>query len=165
MASAPPDVSDFATPTAGPEMSTESYAITDSGTFEPERESARNPTGGTIDALFGNRPIGTIEDSAAAALAQAFGSSESPPPITGNPARQASGELSLDSVFRDGPSRGPRASQGFSFDQFFAQNTEGDRTSGGESGSQEPPATGEPAEKNADDIEQFNSWLQGLKNR
>ncbi|MDB4884550.1 MAG: hypothetical protein JWL95_3316, partial [Gemmatimonadetes bacterium] len=127
-------------------------------------DASAHPTGGTIDALFGNRPIGTSEDSAASALAQAFGASSNAPSISGRPARQASGELSLDSVFRDGGSRGPRSSQGFSFDQFFSQNAEGEETSSGRT-SQEIPMPGEPAEKSADDIEQFNSWLQGLKNR
>jgi tetratricopeptide (TPR) repeat protein len=122
------------------------------------------PTGGSIDALFGNRQAGPTEDSAASALSQAFGGTTETPPIPGNPARQATGELSLDSVFREGGARGPRNSQGFSFDQFFSQGAEGDRTSGGPA-SQENPASGEPAERTADDIEQFNSWLQGLKQR
>jgi tetratricopeptide (TPR) repeat protein len=168
-AAAPPDESDFASDVAAPEPvapSPEPPPIPASAAHLPsavERTAASQPGGGTIDALFGNRPIGTSEDSAAAALAQAFGASSEVPQITGHPARQASGELSLDSVFRDGPSRGSRASQGFSFDQFFSQNTEGDKTSGRTS--QEVPLQGEPAEKSADDIEQFNSWLQGLKNR
>ena len=76
----------------------------------------------------------------------------------------ATGELSLDSVFRADGARGPRNAQGFSFDQFFSQNADGERTSGGAS-AQENPASGEPAERTADDIEQFNSWLQGLKQR
>jgi tetratricopeptide (TPR) repeat protein len=121
--------------------------------------------GGSIDALFGNPPATSTEDSAASALAQAFGSDAGAPPIVGNPTRQAAGELSLDSVFRDGTSRGPRSSQGFSFDQFFTQHPEGERTSGGGRGAQDAPPEGEPAERSADDIEQFNAWLQGLKQR
>lgn len=131
-----------------------------------EHAYSEAPSGGTIDALFGNKPTGATEDSAASALAQAFGSGTTAPPITGRPARPASGELSLDSVFRDGPSRAARTSQGFSFDQFFSQNPEGENTGGTSRASQElPPPDGAPAEKSADDIEQFNSWLQGLKNR
>jgi hypothetical protein len=129
-----------------------------------EAPASAAPTGGSIDALFGNRPAGSTEDSAASALSQAFGGSPEVPPITGNPARPATGELSLDSVFREGGARGPRNSQGFSFDQFFSQNADGERTSGG-AAAQETPASGEPAERTADDIEQFNSWLQGLKQR
>jgi hypothetical protein len=68
-------------------------------------------------------------------------------------------------VFREGGGRGPRTSQGFSFDQFFSQNVDGDRTSGGANASGDAPASGEPAERSEDDIEQFNSWLQGLKQR
>jgi hypothetical protein len=130
-----------------------------SATVEAQRE------GGSIDALFGTQPTTSTEDSAASALAQAFGGEPDTPPITGNPTRQATGELSLDSVFRDGSSRGPRNSQGFSFDQFFTQHPEGDRTSGGGRSSQETPPEGEPAQRSADDIEQFNAWLQGLKQR
>ena len=126
--------------------------------------AASASTGGSIDALFGNKPTATTEDSAASALSQAFGGSPDAPPIPGNPARPATGELTLDSVFREGGARGARNSQGFSFDQFFSHNAEGDRTSGGPS-SEEKPASGEPAERTADDIEQFNSWLQGLKQR
>ena len=128
----------------------------------PAQQTASERPGGSIDALFGNRAIGTVEDSAASALAQAFATENESTPLAGNPTRPASGELTLDSVFREGP-RGARAAQGFSFDQFFSQNVEGDKTSGG--ASEESAAGGEPAERSEDDIEQFNSWLQGLKQR
>ena len=132
--------------------------------------------GGTIDALFGNRAVGTSEDSAASALAQAFsGSMEVIPAITGRPARAASGELSLDSVFRDGPSRPPRTSQSFSFDQFFSESAATEVVSApvasagsasrGDASAEPVAASGEPAERSADDIQQFNSWLQRLKQR
>jgi tetratricopeptide (TPR) repeat protein len=130
-----------------------------------ERAAAMRTPAGSIDALFGNRAPGTSEDSAAAALAQAFGGeAEVPPMIAGRPAHTASGELSLDSVFRDGP-RPPRTSQSFSFDQFFTGT--GERSSGpAQRTSSELPMPGDaPAERSADDIEQFNSWLQGLKQR
>ena len=122
--------------------------------------------GGSIDALFGNRPPSTSEDSAASALAQAFGATaDTEPLIVGRPARAASAELSLDSVFRDGPARPPRTSQSFSFDQFFTggastPSAPAPRTSGEVAVPGEPPA-----ERSADDVEQFNSWLQGLKPR
>jgi hypothetical protein len=174
-AAAPPAEDDFAsveselseavTPTAdaGPRAPVVEDATAATERPAPQPPTA-GPTGGSIDALFGNKPTGKTEDSAASALSQAFGGTPDAPPITGNPARPATGELSLDSVFREGGARGPRNSQGFSFDQFFSQNADGERTSGGPS-SQEAPASGEPAERTADDIEQFNSWLQGLKQR
>jgi tetratricopeptide (TPR) repeat protein len=144
----------------------------------PEREAAapESPSGegesagdGSIDALFGQRPAGQADSSAASALAQAFGSGESDsPPISGRPARAAAGELSLDSVFRDGGARPPRSAQSFSFDQFFSESASADAPA--EPGPSPTPSQGtgaqaEPAERGADDIEQFNSWLQGLKQR
>src|SRR5256714_7450790 len=67
-----------------------------------ERGASTKTASGSIDALFGNRTVGTSEDSAASALAQAFGGATESPSITGRPARAAQKELSLDSVFRDG---------------------------------------------------------------
>ncbi len=131
-----------------------------------ERGAATQGSGGSIDALFGTRPAGTSEDSAASALAQAFGGSGEPSPaIAGRPARAAMGELSLDSVFRDAPPRPPRASQNFSFDQFFSpESSSADRgTPSAPQATSDPAAPSEPAERSSDDIEQFNSWLQGLK--
>jgi tetratricopeptide (TPR) repeat protein len=131
-----------------------------------ERGAASQGTGGSIDALFGNRSVGTSEDSAASALAQAFGGGSEPPPtITGRPARAAAGELSLDSVFRDAPPRPPRAAQNFSFDQFFSpESASAERDPAAPAPpAADPTAATEPAERSADDIEQFNSWLQGLK--
>jgi tetratricopeptide (TPR) repeat protein len=172
-AAAPPSEDDFSAD--APEMSEPAAEVAEPAPMSHASEDSRAhaqapaaaaPAGGSIDALFGNRPTGGTEDSAASALSQAFGGSSSDaPPIAGQPTRPATGELSLDSVFREGGARGPRNSQGFSFDQFFSQNPEGDRTSGGGSASPENPAAGEPAERTADDIEQFNSWLQGLKQR
>ena len=132
-----------------------------------ERGASTQGAAGSIDALFGNRAAGTSEDSAASALAQAFGgAAEQAPAISGRPTRAAAGELSLDSVFRDGPPRPPRASQSFSFDQFFSPDSatpEKPAAASSPTPTSDPTAPTEPAERNADDIEQFNSWLQGLK--
>jgi hypothetical protein len=169
VAAAPPSENDFGAPadeTAPSPSSPDGAPGSETPASAQAAPSDAAPrTAGTIDALFGHRPASTVEDSAASALAQAFGGTTDAPAITGNPTRPASGELTLDSVFRDGGSRGPRTSQGFSFDQFFSQSVEGDRTSGGDRPSQEVSAPGEPAERSEDDIEQFNSWLQGLKQR
>jgi hypothetical protein len=134
-----------------------------------ERVAAMQQADGSIDALFGNRNSRTSDDSAAAALAQAFGGGADiavPPTIQGRPARAAEGELSLDSVFRDGPARPARTSQSFSFDQFFAGAQDRAARSSPPRGTAVPVEAQEaPAERGADDIEQFNSWLQGLKQR
>ena len=171
-AAAPPAEGDFASPQAEQTAESELEPVSDVYAVAPaiERVAAMQTPSGSIDALFGNRTPGASEDSAAAALAQAFGGShtDEPPAIAGRPARAAAGELSLDSVFRDGPARPPRASQSFSFDQFFAEGaatSQGERASAPRT-SAEMAIPGEPpAERSADDIEQFNSWLQGLKPR
>lgn len=135
----------------------------------PPAASATTAGDGSIDALFGQRGGGSADDSAASALAQAFSGDESEPPtITGRPARAAAGELSLDSVFRDGGARPPRSAQSFSFDQFFSENASAESPADPAptaTPSQGTGAQSEPAERSADDIEQFNSWLQGLKQR
>ena len=137
-----------------------------------ERAAAMRTPGGSLDALFGNRPPRTSEDSAASALAQAFGATaEAEPQIVGRPARAAAAELSLDSVFRDGPARPPRTSQSFSFDQFFTGNASSAASADSpadaatHTSDAEPTHGAPPAERSADDIQQFNSWLQGLKPR
>ena len=136
---------------------------------ESQPREGEHTSDGSIDALFGQRPVGQADDSAASALAQAFaGGDNEPPPISGRPARAAAGELSLDSVFRDGGARPPRSAQSFSFDQFFSESAAADAPA--EPGPAPTPSQGtgaqpEPAERSADDIEQFNSWLQGLKQR
>jgi tetratricopeptide (TPR) repeat protein len=155
----------YAEPVVEPDGGTADEASGGAAVPEQDAGAGEQRAGGSIDALFGNKPATSTEDSAASALAQAFGGDPDIPSIAGNPTRPATGELSLDSVFRDGTARGPRTSQGFSFDQFFSQNPEGERTSGGGRGAQDAPAEGEPAERTADDIEQFNAWLQGLKQR
>ncbi len=111
-----------------------------------------SPIGGTIDALFGTGAALDDDLVAADTLAEAFSPEPLVDPMNGKPAREASSELSLDSVFRQ-PSAahaGERASGGFSFDQFFAGERSDDLGA--------PAAPGDP-----DDIEQFNAWLNGLK--
>ncbi len=111
--------------------------------------------GGTIDALFG---AGDSDDAlgddlvAADTLARAFAPEPDTEPVRGQPTREASNELSLDTVFRQPTAAhvGDRASGGFSFDQFFAGERSEDMGAG--------DAPGDP-----DDIEQFNAWLNGLK--
>jgi len=182
-AAEPPANDDFASFDSFETVDTaESGEVVESASPAPtgERVADRTPSaqenvaeqgGGSIDALFGQRPVGQADASAASALAQAFGSgsgASEPPAITGRPARAAAGELSLDSVFRDGGARPPRSAQSFSFDQFFSESAAKEPPA--EPGTAPTPSQGtnaqaEPAERAADDIEQFNSWLQGLKQR
>jgi hypothetical protein len=73
------------------------------------------------------------------------------------PAHRAADELSLDHVFRSNPApRQESEGEGFSFDQFFAEDI-----------SEAAPKASEPttsaARGGSDDIAQFNNWLNGLK--
>ena len=119
---------------------------------------------GSIDALFSgaHAPVSDADLDAASALAAAFATMPEPEPhrptpLPGTPAHRAPDELSLDHVFK--PNTPPRESQesnGFSFDQFFAEGmTDASAESSGE------PAPGSP--ESTEDIAQFNAWLNGLK--
>jgi hypothetical protein len=78
----------------------------------------------------------------------------------GSPAREASSALSLDSVFKNGTAR-PGVSGGFSFDNFFADNSSASPT--GSQKERSPRATRRRRGEDARELEQFNSWLEGLK--
>jgi hypothetical protein len=109
--------------------------------------------GGTIDALFDGEDALGDDLTAADTLAQAFAPPTEQDPISGNPAREASTELSLDRVFRQPtPAHAGEAATGFSFDEFFADER------GEDPGAAPAEAPGDP-----EDIEQFNAWLNGLK--
>jgi tetratricopeptide (TPR) repeat protein len=136
-----------------------------SGEFRlsPERP-ARTAAAGSIDALFAGSAPSREDVAAASTLADAFpaGAAGAAPDasIGGRPAHPAATELSLDHVFRDGGNVGSgRTSAGVSYDQFFSQPAQGSGASSDEATSGGTPASG------ADDIEQFNAWLQGLKKR
>ena len=80
------------------------------------------------------------------------------PPLQGMPAHRAADELSLDHVFKSNPApRQEAEGEGFSFDQFFADDmNEAAPKPGAE-------ATSSAAHGAGDDIAQFNNWLNGLK--
>ncbi|HEY0996320.1 MAG TPA: tetratricopeptide repeat protein [Gemmatimonadaceae bacterium] len=108
--------------------------------------------------------IGVSDAPAAPALPPMDAADEEPAvlPAAGRPARPAETELSLDRVFREPrPAAGARNSTGFSFDQFFS------KTEGAAPAAPAPraPEHGEAPAAGADDIAQFNAWLQGLKNK
>jgi tetratricopeptide (TPR) repeat protein len=124
----------------------------------PTPSSSETVTG-SIDALFSGADASTTDATAASTLAQAF-ATEMPetPPLQGMPAHRASDELSLDHVFKSNAAPRPEAEgEGFSFDQFFAD----DMSEAASKPGAEPTST--PAQGGSDDIAQFNNWLNGLK--
>ena len=112
-----------------------------------------------MDRLFGMSGVAAVDEGAALVMAAAFGAAPPVAPIRGEPTRKGTDELSLDSVFgSDGPARPSmvqRQSSTLRFDQFFSG------AEGRESAPAAPPPSAPPA--GGDDIEQFNSWLKGLK--
>lgn len=88
-------------------------------------------------------------------------------PLPGNPARPAAAELSLDQVFTEpappgAPSRpSRRSSASFSFDQFFSQAPGGTPPRAATPSAPLTPVA--PAPQTPEEIEQFQSWLGGLK--
>jgi Flp pilus assembly protein TadD len=124
-------------------------------------------TSGSLDALFGGAARSAEDDAAARALSDAFAPADTATPIAGRPAIRAQDQLSLDRVFRGEGSEPARPSGSFSFEQFFGgAGTAPAARPTPAAGSQTPPLS-RPASGagDADDIEQFNSWLQGLKKR
>jgi len=116
----------------------------------------------TISALFGNAAITPADESAARSLALAFaeangGGSRGATDVPGSPARRASDELSLDSVFGSDDAASPAAPSTFSFDQFFSPraSTQGDSTARASGAHTATP----------DDVAHFPKWLEGLKQR
>jgi hypothetical protein len=88
--------------------------------------------------------------------------------VVGEPTRPAQDPLSLSAIFGEDSSpvppalgRGPadaegEAAGGFSFDNFFGDEK-------GESGSKRPSGIRPKGRENEEDLDQFQSWLQGLK--
>ncbi|HXI34745.1 MAG TPA: tetratricopeptide repeat protein [Gemmatimonadales bacterium] len=128
----------------------------------------------------------TTLDSAFSGSAEA----EAPSQQVGKPSRPADDSISLDSVFGDEGGRGsgaqaaaaaPRpasASGGFSFDDFFGGNAPGGAPPATPAGAPVPPgahpdaksaaprpSTGRtrPSGEDEGDLDQFQSWLKGLK--
>jgi tetratricopeptide (TPR) repeat protein len=118
---------------------------------------------GSIDALFSGAHPSVSDSFAADAFAAAFAgtapenSPEEPPVLPGTPAHRATDELSLDHVFKaNTPPRESGATDGFTFDQFFADETT-------ETSAESSDDAGPGAAEASDDIAQFNAWLNGLK--
>ena len=125
-----------------------------SGEGRSTQTTPRHTLPGSIDAMFPHADSSSGDSSAATALGEAFGMEDfgagSPddaaPPADGNDP-VASGKT---------PPLSQAASEGFSFDQFFA----------GDANVAPPkPSTGAgaPPVESADDVAQFNAWLNGLK--
>ncbi|HEV8498517.1 MAG TPA: tetratricopeptide repeat protein [Gemmatimonadaceae bacterium] len=134
----------------------------------PSRQARMTPgasetVSGSIDALFSGAHASVSDTVAADALAAAFARTvpepaSVEPSLEGTPAHRATDELSLDHVFKaNTPPRSSGATNGFSFDQFFAEEMTDPaaESTGGDAAPGSPDAT--------DDIAQFNAWLNGLK--
>ena len=110
---------------------------------------------GSLDALFGHQPVGATDAAAATALAAAFG---------------AAGDVNaaaapLDEMFRRAaaePTPPRRATPtAFSFEQFFTDEVAPPPAAGTSNAA--PPARF--GEESPGDLDQFNSWLDGLKRK
>jgi tetratricopeptide (TPR) repeat protein len=138
----------------------------------PEAPIRRPMQTGSVSVLFPQQPVKPSDETAAATLSDAFGGpSPSVSATQGHPARPATNELSLDSIFRESaprpePRREPSA---FSFDQFFtdaAPPPRGAPSPGSPSSGPPPAPTAEqPSADPPSDAEQFSSWLSGLKKK
>jgi tetratricopeptide (TPR) repeat protein len=91
-----------------------------------------------------------------------------PTPPRGAPTRAATGEFSLDRIFRtptSGRSSTPRKTASFSFDQFFSDSAKEIPPDEGEGAPGDPAGQGDNPPDDPADVAQFNNWLDGLKSR
>ena len=134
----------------------------------PETRQATSPSsssvGGSIHNLFAEAERSSADraaspnNGAVAASPPPARAEPEPAPIRGRPSTPAATELSLDHVFRHAtPATGTGSQSGFSFDQFFSQQAQQDV----KATDAEPSVDASPGQ--ADDIQQFNAWLEGLK--
>ena len=156
------------------------------------RKSGGQSVGAFLKSILAGKPrpaaapMGTtLEQAFAADDAEAAAE----PPGPGAPTRPAEDDISLDSVFGEQPrdsalappaapspapaEPAPPATGGFSFDEFFAAPGQAARSAGGAAGSGEAPATppparssgrhSRPAPEEERELDQFQSWLKGLK--
>jgi tetratricopeptide (TPR) repeat protein len=117
----------------------------------------------SINELFGAGDVSAQDELIAGAFAQVAGAVEMKgSAVKGRPTAAAATELSLDSVFKGAEARVtatvPRQSQTLRFDQFFSTAAE-------EPAPAAPPAASAPAGEPGSpaEIQQFQSWLTGLK--
>ncbi|MBI3789955.1 MAG: tetratricopeptide repeat protein [Gemmatimonadetes bacterium] len=109
------------------------------------------------DGAFATEAPASAAPAGAAATA-VLDEPASAPSLPGQPARQASGELSLDQVFSEpAPPRPSRKSASFSFDQFFSQTAQAPVSP------MKPTPSVLPAVPSPEEAEQFQNWLKGLK--
>ena len=138
----------------------------------PEPPVRRPMQTGSVSVLFPQQPVKPSDETAAATLSDAFGGpSPSVSATQGHPARPATNELSLDSIFRESaPRPEPRREQSaFSFDQFFTDNAPPPRGAPSPGASSSGPPGGSAGEQSSadppSDAEQFSNWLTGLKKK
>ncbi len=135
------------TPNAAPADAFASASIEGQHGGAKDLDVPDSPSGSSgLTALFAAPPP-PEEDSAAASLAGAFSTGQQ---SAGRPSRVSQRELSLDHLFHEEPAAAP------SLDTFYdAPPRETPTTGGAES----------VADERAKDIQQFNTWLDGLKKK
>lgn len=159
----------LSTPRVVPEPSLEpEHTETESVEAPQATQATARPTpsssatvSGSLGALFSGADAAVADTAAAETFAEAFApDGPETAPLQGMPAHRASSELSLNHVFKGSTQPRAAGSEDFSFDQFF---TEDAATEGEPAPASSADAPIAPAAEGADDIAQFNAWLNGLK--
>jgi hypothetical protein len=172
-ASPVPDPSAAATlapPSATVEPSPAGTEINGTGPSPSPRKAMQT---GSVNVLFPQTEVRPADETAAATLSDAFGGPTQVGAVAGgHPARPATNELSLDSIFREAgppPSEPRREASAFSFDQFFTDTASQPSPSPAPSnpgpGSPRDTAPIESSDSLSSDAEQFSNWLAGLKKK
>jgi hypothetical protein len=134
--------------------------------YRPAQVGTNGTTPVVADAfslLFGGAQPSDADELAAIALATAFASNgdhaaaAEAVPISGEPARVASSELSLGSVFGESGAAEPAPSS-FALNQYFSAKATGEHAT-------QSSGRAEGREESPEEVAKFTQWLEGLKRR
>ena len=133
------------------------------GDDQPAATARAEAPPASLDALFGHAGQAADERSSTV-LSNAYAE---PAPAAAEPAGEPPATPTLDQFFRETPrtAEATRRASSFSFDEFFAAPAPAPAAPPAAEEAPAPEPAGAPDDSAARDIEQFNAWLEGLKQK
>jgi hypothetical protein len=142
-----------------------SRASTNGGAAAATPPASPSDAGDAFSALMLGGHPDSADEMAAIVLATAFASSNgdaaggerASAEMSGQAARPAASELSLDTVFSGGSGASTTPASDFALNQYFSQRAHGEPGSAGE--------TRDARHESPEEVAKFTQWLEGLKRR